>query len=215
MLHPYPKFNYKMWHADGWIETAHWLARHGYRVVLSGGPDAAEIEYVRDLARGMPAAALNLAGKLTLGGTGYLLSRAALYVGPDTAVTHMAAALGRADGRALRPDRSREVGTVAARLHGERQSVAPSGQPERAGTCGCCQGDGACVPCGHEGCERHISELQRLPAAASRRTRDRGDRITAGAPHSIAAPYSTTLNGILSAATPADSPTNWVRYSRS
>ncbi|HUK63202.1 MAG TPA: glycosyltransferase family 9 protein, partial [Dongiaceae bacterium] len=93
VLHPCPKYNYKMWRANAWIETAQWLAAHGYRIVLSGGPDAAERNYVRDLARAMPAA-LDLAGKLTLGGTGCLLSRAALYVGPDTAVTHMAAALG-------------------------------------------------------------------------------------------------------------------------
>lgn len=168
VLHPYPRFNYKLWHAGGWIETAHWLARHGYRVVLSGGPDAAELEYVRDLTPGMPAATLDLAGRLTLGGTGYLLSRAALYVGPDTAVTHMAAALG--------------VPTVA--LYGPTDAVkwgpwprdyTGSGNPWRrlgsqsVGRVRLLLGDPACVPCGHEGCERHIGSfsdcLQELPTA--------------------------------------------------
>lgn len=41
VLHTYPKFNYKMWHRMGWIEVAHWLAAHGYRVVLTGSADPA------------------------------------------------------------------------------------------------------------------------------------------------------------------------------
>jgi len=59
VLHPFPSFAYKMWHAGGWIGTAQWLAGRGYRVVLSGGPDAAELEYVRELARRMPPAVIN------------------------------------------------------------------------------------------------------------------------------------------------------------
>lgn len=168
VLHPFPKYNYKMWRGNAWIETAQWLAAHGYRIVLSGGPDAAERDYVRDLARAMPAAALDLAGKLTLGGTGCLLSRAALYVGPDTAVTHMAAALG--------------VPTIA--LYGPTDPVKwgpwprdyqGSGNPWRrlgdqsVGRVRLIQGAAACAPCGHEGCGRHIASfsdcLQQMSAA--------------------------------------------------
>ncbi|HUS13722.1 MAG TPA: glycosyltransferase family 9 protein, partial [Chloroflexia bacterium] len=93
VLHPYPKFSYKMWRQQGWIEVAQWLHAQGYRVVLTGSADPAEVNYVTAVADGAPHA-INAAGKLTLGGTGCLLSRAALYVGPDTAITHMAAALG-------------------------------------------------------------------------------------------------------------------------
>jgi heptosyltransferase-3 len=168
VLHPYPKFAYKMWRAQGWIETARWLAAHGHRVVLSGGPEGPEVEYVGELARAMPPGTLNLAGKLTLGGTGCLLSRAALYVGADTAVTHMAAALG--------------VPTVA--LYGPTDPVkwgpwprdyAGSGNPwrrlgsQRAGRVRLIQGEAMCAPCGYEGCERHVGSLsdclQQMPAA--------------------------------------------------
>lgn len=167
VLHPYPKFVYKMWRTEGWIEIARWLVERGYRVVLSGGPDTAEVDYVRDLARGMPAGTLNLASKLTLGGTGCLLSRAALYVGPDTAVTHMAAALG--------------VPTVA--LYGPTDPVKwgpwprgydGAGNPWRrlgsqsVGRVRLIQGNAMCAPCGYEGCERHVGSLsdclQQLPA---------------------------------------------------
>src|SRR5262245_8242054 len=166
VLHPYPKFAYKMWHAAGWVETARWLAGRGYRVVLSGGPDAQELDYVHGLARLMPPQVIDVAGKLTLGGTGCLLSRAAVYVGPDTAVTHMAAALG--------------VPTVA--LYGPTDPVKwgpwprgfeGAGNPwRRLGSQAVrhvrlVQGAAMCVPCGLEGCERHIGSfsdcLQALP----------------------------------------------------
>ena len=168
VLHPYPKFNYKMWHRAGWLEAAGWLAARGHRVVLSGGPDPAEAAYVADLARGMPPGTLNLAGKLSLAETGCLLARAAVFLGPDTAPTHMAAALG--------------VPTVA--LYGPTDPVkwgpwpgghAPAANPwrrcgsQRSGNVVLLQGAGACVPCRLEGCDRHVGSysdcLQQLPAA--------------------------------------------------
>src|SRR6185436_7704716 len=168
VLHPFPRFAYKMWHAEGWIATAQWLTGRGYRVVLSGGPDAAELAYVRELARRMPPSVINAAGRLTLGATGCLLSRAAVYVGPDTAVTHMAAALG--------------VPTVA--LYGPTDPVKwgpwPGGHTvisnpwhrlgsQASGNVRLIQGNASCAPCGKEGCDRHVASysdcLQELQAA--------------------------------------------------
>jgi heptosyltransferase-3 len=168
VLHPSPKFNYKMWRAESWVELANWLHAHGYRLAISGGPDGAERAYVDGLVRAMPAGTLNLAGKLALGGTACLLARAAVYVGPDTAVTHMAAAVG--------------VPTVA--LYGPTDPVkwgpwprgyAGSGNPwrrsgsQRSGNVFLLQGAGACVPCRLEGCDRHLASfsdcLRQLTAA--------------------------------------------------
>ncbi len=168
MLHPHPKFNYKMWHRAGWIEAAAWLAARGYRIALTGGPDPAEIAYVADLARDMPAGTMNLAGQLSLGETAALLARAAVFLGPDTAVTHMAAALG--------------VPTVA--LYGPTDPVkwgpwpkdhAAAANPWRrlgsqsVGRVRLVQGDAPCAPCHLEGCERNVAShsdcLQGLPAA--------------------------------------------------
>jgi len=167
VLHTYPKFNYKMWHRAGWIEVAAWLAARGYRIVLSGGADAAELGYVADLARDMPPGTLNLAGRLSLGETGCLISRAAVFLGPDTAVTHMAAALG--------------VPTVA--LYGPTDPVKwgpwPKGHTaarnpwgrlgsQAAGRVRLVQGNAPCAPCHLEGCERNIGSysdcLLGLPA---------------------------------------------------
>lgn len=166
VLHPYPKFRYKMWHAAGWIEVARWLTGNGFRVALTGGPEADERAYVDAIAAQIPDA-LNLCGQLTLGSTAALLARARFYVGPDTAVTHMAAASG--------------VPTIA--LFGPSDPVKwgpwPQGHPatsnpwqrlgnQRQGNVQLVQGPGPCVPCKLEGCDRHINSdsacLQAIPA---------------------------------------------------
>ncbi|HEY7741502.1 MAG TPA: glycosyltransferase family 9 protein [Burkholderiales bacterium] len=168
VLHTYPKYNYKMWHQGGWIEVARWLAARGFRLALTGSTDADELAYVDGLARAMPAETINAAGKLTVGASACLASRARLYVGPDTAMTHIAAALG--------------VPTVA--IYGPTNPVkwgpwprghAPDSNPwrrcgtQRSGNVILLQGLEACVPCHHEGCERNIRStsdcLQKLPAA--------------------------------------------------
>lgn len=168
VLHTYPKFNYKMWRRDGWIDVASWLAGQGQRIVLSGGKAPAELAYVAELARDMPAGTINAAGQLTLGASACLVNRARLYVGPDTALTHVAAALG--------------VPTIA--LFGPSDPVkwgpwprghVPDANPwhrygsQRVGNVTLLQGAPPCVPCRVEGCERNIASfsdcLQQLPAA--------------------------------------------------
>jgi heptosyltransferase-3 len=155
VLHAYPKYNYKMWREDGWIAAARWLDARGWRIVLTGSDDPAEVAFVSALASRLPAGVLNLAGRLALGPVAALLARARLYVGPDTALTHMAAALG--------------VPTVA--LYGPTDIVkwgpwpkgfAGSGNPWRrlgdqaVGHVRVLQGRAPCAPCHREGCERNL-----------------------------------------------------------
>lgn len=168
VLHVFPKFNYKMWHADGWAALAQHLAARSLRIVLTGGSDTEELQYVQRIAAALPADTVNLAGKISLPAASCLAGRSRIYVGPDTAMTHIAAALG--------------VPVLA--LFGPTNAVKwgpwPRGHPasenpwQRCGT-QCrgnvilLQGTGACVPCHLEGCERHISSLsdclQQLSAA--------------------------------------------------
>jgi len=168
VLHPFPKYRYKMWRPESWIEVARWLDARGYRLALTGSGDADELAYVNDLARAMPAATINAAGRLTLGASACVVRRAKIYVGLDTAMTHIAAALG--------------APTVA--LYGPTNPVkwgpwprghAPDANPwrrcgsQRVGNVILLQGPGSCVPCHLEGCERNIGStsdcLQQLPAA--------------------------------------------------
>jgi heptosyltransferase-3 len=154
VMHPYPKFRYKMWTEAGWKTVAQWLAARGFKVVLTGGPAPDEREYVARVGAELPEA-LDLSGQLSLGATAVVISKASVYIGPDTAITHAAAALG--------------IPTVA--LYGPTNPVKwgpwPTGQtPDenpwaRVGSQAArhvrlVQGTGACVPCTFEGCERHI-----------------------------------------------------------
>jgi heptosyltransferase-3 len=168
VLHVYPKFNYKMWSREGWIALVQHLSAQGLQLVLSGSGEPAERDYIGSLAAALPAATVNLSGALPLSALAWLLSRARLYVGPDTAITHMAAALG--------------IPTIA--LYGPTDPVkwgpwpkghAGPGNPwqrhgsQTLGNVRLIQGAGGCVPCLLEGCLRRIDSfsdcLQSLPAS--------------------------------------------------
>ena len=157
VLHTFPKFNYKMWQGVAWVEVAQWLQMRGVRVVLSGGGDADELDYVDTIAREIPGA-IDLAGKLTLSQVACLLAHARGYVGPDTAVTHMAAALGIPVVAFYGPTDPVKWGPWPAGYAG---AVNPW---RRLGTqvvnnVTLIQGAAACAPCFNEGCNRNVASF--------------------------------------------------------
>ena len=168
VLHPYPKFNYKQWHAAGWTQLAAWLERQGLRIVLTGGQDPEELEYVAAIAANMPAGTLNLAGRLSLPMLGALLAGAAVYVGPDTATTHIAAAVGTPTVALFGPSNPVKWGPWPKDHPADRNPWQRIGS-QRVGNVFLLQGNKHCVPCMLEGCERHVESysdcLQELPAS--------------------------------------------------
>lgn len=167
VLHTYPRFNYKMWHRHGWIEIARWLAARGFRIVLSGGKDAAELAYIADIAHGMPPGVINAAGRLSLGASALLVSRARVYVGPDTVLTHVAAALGVPTIALFGPSNPVKWGPWPRDHAGDTNPWRRCGS-QRKGNVTLLQGAGPCVPCLLEGCDRNIDSfsdcLQQMPA---------------------------------------------------
>lgn len=167
VLHPYPKYHYKMWRESAWVEIGHWLQAQGLRVVLSGGPDPQEMQYVGSIAQALGPTTTNLAGALSLGQIGYLLSQARLFIGPDTSVTHMAAALGIATVALFGPSDPVKWGPWPKDFPPERNPWARQGS-QRVGNVYLVQGSDprGCVPCLLEGCDRHEQSfsqcLQRL-----------------------------------------------------
>ena len=155
VLHPTAKFNYKMWRPDGWRELARHLARRGLVVYVSGSPDPREAVYARAVALGQEDRVRDLSGRLTLGALARLLSGASIYVGPDTVVTHMAAALGIPTVSLFGPSNPVRWGPWP-------KGHAADGNPwrrlgtQRRGNVTLLQGTAACVPCLLEGCERHV-----------------------------------------------------------
>jgi heptosyltransferase III len=154
VLHPYPKFRYKMWHEQGWGEVGNWLRAEGLRVVITGGPDADERAYASRVA-GAIDGVLDLSGQFTLGALAAVLSRAALYVGPDTAVTHAAAALGIPTIALFGPSDPVKWGPWPAGYDSDRNPWRRHGD-QRVNQVRLIQGRARCVPCMREGCEGHI-----------------------------------------------------------
>jgi heptosyltransferase-3 len=154
VLHPYPKFRYKMWHEQGWAEIGQWLRCQGLHVAITGGPDPAEREYARRIAEVIHDA-VDLSGHLSLGGLAAVLSQAALYAGPDTAVTHAAAALGIPTIALYGPSDPVKWGPWPAGYDSDRNPWGRHGD-QRVNSVRLIQGRARCVPCMQEGCERHV-----------------------------------------------------------
>ena len=168
LLHLTPKYRYKMWHRQGWLEVARWLDGKGLRVVLTGGGDPGETAYAEGLRREMPARTVNLTGKFTLGELGVLLARARVYAGTDTAVTHMAAGLGVPTVALYGPTNPVKWGPWPRGYHGT-SSPYPRRGSRSVGNVTLLQGPGDCVPGQEEGCDRNGESdgacLLRLPAS--------------------------------------------------
>jgi heptosyltransferase-3 len=93
MLQPGARYWFKAWPAERFAELAGRLAeKYGCRVLIGG--DARERDLAEAIRANARAAAVSLAGRLTLRQYAAVLKRCALFVGNDNGPMHMAAALG-------------------------------------------------------------------------------------------------------------------------
>jgi heptosyltransferase-3 len=171
VLHPLPQFQYKRWTLAGWLEIGRYLDNLGFTLVLSGGPAEQEVAYLNDLAKQLSGQPINLAGQVSLPELADIIKKSALFIGPDTGITHLAAATG--------------IPVIA--LFGPTNPVKwapwPSGYQldnnpfqkvgcQQVNNVTLIQGEATCapgVPCHAEGCDRHRQShsqcLDTLPAA--------------------------------------------------
>ena len=159
VLHVSPKFAYKTWTVSGWAALGRWLTEHGLTVVVTGGNAQDEHIYCENVIRQLPDGSVNLAGQIRLPVLGYLLSRAALYVGTDTAVSHMAAAVGAPTIALFGPSNPVKWGPWPKDFPSDVGSPWETKGSQRQGNVWLLQGEGDCVPCLAEGCGRHINSL--------------------------------------------------------
>ncbi len=149
-----PRFRYKRWHAEGWRDLIGWLAARGLRIAITGGNAADERDYVRQVLANSPVPVIDLGGRLRFAETADLLRGAALYVGPDTATSHLAAACGTPAVVLFGPTDPRLWGPLPrGGLDLPYAKVLPT---QRRGNVLLLQEPSlSCVPCQKEGCERH------------------------------------------------------------
>lgn len=167
VLHAYPMYIYKAWRQEAWVELGEWLEQNGMRIVLTGGNDATEMANVKALQQLMPVGTVNVAGEFGFSEVAYLLSKARAYVGPDTVVTHLAAAVGTPTIALFGPSNPVKWGPWPKGYAEEREPYLMKGS-QRVNNVVLLQGERDCVPCMEEGCDHHKGSLsiclQKLPA---------------------------------------------------
>jgi heptosyltransferase-3 len=164
VLHLEPKGVYKRWTEAGWAALASYLAGRGLALVVTG----AEEDRARPLPEGaLRDAALDLRGRLRFAELTVLLERCALFVGPDTSVTHLAAMVGAPTVAVYGPTNLVKWGPWPRGAEGRPPFEAVGTQ--RAGNVLVVQGACPCIPRGQKGCEDRPGSrsacLDELPAA--------------------------------------------------
>ncbi len=160
VVHPYPMFVYKQWRLDGWLQLIDWLRGEGFAVALTGGPAPAEVEYARRIVESAGDPIMNFVGRLSLGETAETIRRAVLFVGPDTGVTHVAAACGTPTLALFGPSNPCRWGPWPREWPVGKEPWPLRGSGRRNNVF-LLQGEGECVPCKAEGCERHVASESR------------------------------------------------------
>ena len=133
-LHPTSRWMFKCWPAERNAELIDALVSRGERVVITAAPSSNERAMVERILAACRSKPHDLSGQLTLKGLAALTRRAKVFVGPDSAPMHIAAAMG----------------TPAVALFG------PSGeiewQPWRTAHRIVASDAHPCRPCGNDGC---------------------------------------------------------------
>jgi heptosyltransferase-3 len=93
VLHIMPQWRYKQWHIEGWRQIIEFLHIKNYQIVLTGSNQPHEIQILNKLQNEYPYV-INTAGTLKLASLTKLISNASFFIGPDTGITHLAAATG-------------------------------------------------------------------------------------------------------------------------
>ncbi len=158
VVHAAPMFQYKRWTPDGWRAVARHLRARGLQAVATGGPAVAERAYLDHVWGDLPEV-VRRDGQLSWPELAGLLARAQLFVGPDTSVTHLAAATGCPTVALFGPTDPRLWGPVPA--EGLNPMWEASGTIQRRKNVWLVQNPLPCLPCQNEGCERHVGSFSK------------------------------------------------------
>jgi len=151
VIHAAPMFRYKQWTRAGWRALADALRARGLAVVATGGPG--DRAFLDDVWRDTPDVR-RLDARLRWPEIAALLAGARLYVGPDTSVTHLAAASGCPTVALFGPTDPRLWGPWPA--HGLPTPWAASGTIQHRRNVWLVQNPLPCLPCQKEGCDRRL-----------------------------------------------------------
>ena len=156
VLHVPSMWHYKQWPLAHFRVLAAELLARGRQVILTGSAGTRDQECIApllDLAASPQL--LNLSGRLDFHQLASLFGKAALYIGPDTSVSHLAAAAGLPVIAIFGPTNPLRWGPWPARPE-TRALFERSTLVQTAGNVTLLQGDLPCVPCSRAGCDDHL-----------------------------------------------------------
>jgi heptosyltransferase-3 len=170
VLHPAPFYRYKQWTVAGWRGLAAALVARGLSVVVTGGGSAGEKRFLDEIwTEDIPVRRLD--GRLDWGQLSSLLAGAKVFVGPDTSVTHLAAACGCPTVALFGPTDPRLWGPWP--VGGLTESWSAADTMQRRGNVWLVQNALPCTPCQREGCERNTASystcLDEMPLSTVRK----------------------------------------------
>jgi heptosyltransferase-3 len=150
VIHAAPMYRYKRWTDDGWRALAAALSVRGLAVVATGGPgDRQELDAIWAARPEVK----RLDGALSWPELAALIRGAAAYIGPDTSVTHLAAATGTPTVALYGPTDPRLWGPWPA--GGLDPVWDAAGTIQARGNVWLVQNPLPCLPCQGEGCLKH------------------------------------------------------------
>lgn len=165
VIHTPSMWVYKQWPPDHFRELIGLLALAGRQVVLTGGPGATDRETVAQMEGAAPPDQLVDAGVLNFSQLAGLLRSAALYIGPDTSVSHLAAACRVPVLAIFGPTNPQRWAPWPALPEWQPLQIHRRAEVQTHGHVTVMQAQLPCVPCGKAGCEDHrASRADCLPA---------------------------------------------------
>jgi heptosyltransferase III len=159
VVHAAPMFVYKRWTGEGWRALAAALGERGLAVAVTGA--TGDRAYLDDVWRGPDIGAdlLRLDGKLTWPELSALIAGARVYIGPDTAITHLAAATATPTVALYGPTDPRLWGPWP--FGGLDRPWEAADTIQRRRNVWLVQNPLPCMPCQLEGCERRLDSYSR------------------------------------------------------
>jgi len=155
VVHAAPMFRYKRWTVEGWRRLCAALHERGIGTVVTGAPG--DRNYLDEVFAGCDVVRRD--GELEWPELSALIASARIYIGPDTAITHLAAATGVATVALYGPTDPRTWGPWP--LGGLDQPWAASGTIQHRGNVWLVQNPLPCLPCQLEGCQRRLDSYSR------------------------------------------------------
>ncbi|HYE38417.1 MAG TPA: glycosyltransferase family 9 protein, partial [Ramlibacter sp.] len=155
VVHAPSMWEYKQWPLAHYEAVVRSLLAQGRQVVLTGSAGERDQACIAPLrALGAEPQLLDTSSRLDFGQLTTLLQGAALYIGPDTSVSHLAAAAGLPVVAVFGPTNPLRwapwPGRTEQPVHFVRRAPV-----QHAGNVTLLQGVQDCVPCGRAGCEDH------------------------------------------------------------